>query len=171
MTDDPLTRHDIDADFQPVGKPGEEIPGDFDQRGSLMREPESYERIIEGLKLASDGARHLAIWGEGPEWNGLAVIYDKVRMLIAKLGRFNRPSDTRDSLALMTDASLPRREAYARVTAGLKMASAGCSQMALAHRMDMRWSLWSEQLQRLRDGANALAKSKSAEWSCLWMPH
>ena len=73
---------DIDT---PEPTPGTEIAGDFERRGTKMSERQSYERAIEGLKLASDGCRNLAAY-----FNRAGAYADCVAGLRPVLGAMHR---------------------------------------------------------------------------------
>jgi hypothetical protein len=57
--------------------------GDPVRQGSLMNERQSYERVIEGLKIASDAAMHLLKQeGDKPfDWRSIATKLDQARRI------------------------------------------------------------------------------------------
>lgn len=152
LDQDPEVEEFVDTDQHP----GDLNP--FDAPGSRMIEPDSYERIIEGLKLASDGCRHLAAWKDGPAWNLLAVLFDKGRRQIAEMGGIEAPADSVESRKILGGIVMMPAEAAKRVYSGLTDAHDGCRQMATAHRMDLRWLGYANQFRDLRDKTRDLAR-------------
>ncbi len=146
---------DLDPDFTPT----EAV--EQDKRGTLMREFESYERIIDGLKSASDGARHMARWQAPDLWNALAAFLDQLRRAVVKESGFDRPGDARDSQQVFGGEGLTWPEANSRLSNGLKSAAAGARQIALGQRMDLRWTGYANRFDSLRDKAHAMALAAS----------
>src|SRR5262245_20558020 len=73
--------------FNPAEIGGEPVdPVVVDKRGTLMIERESYERVIEGLKQAADGAQHLTMARQDGSWRNLAKMFDNLRSGVARLG-------------------------------------------------------------------------------------
>lgn len=129
-----------------------------------MLEVDSYDRLIEGLKSASDGARNLSPRLQDEMWDVLADLLDKVRVAIARDGGLNRPSDTdRTARKRGSSAALSAIEAYTRVYDGLHAASGAARQLATGHRMDVRWSVYAMHLEKLRDQSSEMVRRKSAE--------
>lgn len=137
-----------------------EIAGDFDRRGTLMSERQSYERVIEGGKLASDGCRNLAAYEHGDSWDALADIMDQLRARCAALSGANSPADAAPSLRKFTSSALTRNESYNRVYEGLGMMAGGARQLAACHRGDVRWSKIAYMAHALRDNAGQLLRMK-----------
>jgi hypothetical protein len=146
---------DLDPEFTPV----ENI--ERDHRGSIMREGESYERVVEGLKLASDGARNMARFREPDLWNPLAQYFDVLRRAIVQLAGLDRGTDARESQAAWGGSDVTVTEAMTRVTKGLKDAVAGANQIAQTQRMDVRWLMYANRFEKLRDKAQQLALAGS----------
>lgn len=113
--------------------------GDPIRRGTLMTERESYERIIEGHRLAADAARHLAKRERKAAWVTVANGLDEMRLHVMKLARIEdagfRP--TTDSSG---SGGLGWRNARDRFREGLRQAAGGCRQMATCHRGVLDWS-------------------------------
>ena len=140
-----------------------------DHRGSIMREFESYERIVEGLKKASDGARHMARWKNPDLWNALAQFLDQLRRAVVKEAGFDRPQDSKDSAQVFGGDGITWSDANTRLSTGLKDAGAGARQIANGQRMDLRWLRYANQFDRMRDKANEMAMASSplrvaAQW-------
>ena len=140
--------------------PGAEIAGDFDQRGTKMTERESYERVIEGLKLAADGCRNLATYFSREAWDAQADIFDKVRTAVVKLGGIELPGDATLTHKKYGGEALTRNESYSRVVDGLGQAAGGMLQIASGHRGDLRWSKLAFMAFSLRDTANKIVRMK-----------
>jgi hypothetical protein len=144
------------AAFDPAAAaPAEEVSQDH--RGTVMVEFESYERIVEGLKRASDGARNMARWSDPDLWNTIAGFFDQLRRAIVQLSGYNRLQDAKDSAQAFGGEGLSRSDAQSRILTGLRDAEGGASQIAQAQRMDLRWHYYATQFRSLRDKANKLA--------------
>ena len=156
---------DDTAEFDPAASVTEEVQQDH--RGSIMREFESYERIVEGLKLASDGARNMVQFARDQDkkdaWNKSASFFDQIRRAIVQDSGYNRLVDTQDSKQVFGGEGMTWSTANSRILTGLKDAEAGASQIALGQRLDLRWTRYSNLLRSLRDKAGQLA----IQWSPL----
>lgn len=155
MTDEPIV--DEDPEFNPI----ESVEAESGHRGTIMRELESYERLIDGLKMASDGARHMARHQAPDSWNKLASFLDSVRKAVIRDGGFDRPADGVESTLQVGSSGQSFTEAQSRIGSGLRMASAGAEQIAQCQRMDLRWLRYATQLRKLRDDAHKLAMQES----------
>ena len=142
------------AAFDPQAPVTESI--EKDRRGTLMVEFESYERIVEGLKKASDGARNMARFKNPDLWNRLAQFLDQVRRAIVQDAGYNRLTDAKDS-QVAVGGDMTWTDANTRIVTGLKDASAGARQIALGQRMDLRWTRYANQLDAMRDKAHEMA--------------
>lgn len=132
-----------------------------DKRGSLMTEFESYERVVEGLKLASDGARHMARHRPPDPWNKLAMFLDSLRKAIMQESGFNRLQDAKTSHEAWSGAPLSVTQAHSRLMDGLKGAAAGAKQISLCQRMDLKWTLYAERFELMKKQAHELALATS----------
>jgi hypothetical protein len=127
-----------------------------DHRGSVMAEFESYERIVEGLKKASDGARNMARFKNPDLWNALAAFLDQLRRAVVQEAGFDRPQDKRESQQVF-GGDMSWSDANSRILTGLKDAGAGARQIALGQRMDLRWTRYANQFDAMRDKAHDMA--------------
>jgi hypothetical protein len=157
---------DDTAAFDPATPVTEEVAQE--KRGTLMREFESYERIVEGLKLASDGARNMARWKNPDLWNALAAFLDQLRKAVVQEAGFNRPEDAKDS-AQVFGGEMSWTDANSRILNGLRDAGNGARQIALGQRMDLRWTRYANQFDMMRDKAHDMAIASSplrvaSEW-------
>ena len=143
------------AEFDPAAPVTEAV--EQDHRGSVMREFESYERIVEGLKRASDGARHMARWRSPGLWNALAQFLDQLRRAVVQEAGFDRPQDRKDSVQQFGGDGLTWSDANSRLLTGLRDAESGASQIALGQRMDLRWTRYANQFRSMRDKAHDMA--------------
>lgn len=107
-----------------------------------MIERESYERVIEGLRISADAAQHLA--AREPQaaglWRATSGKLDQVRRIAvqkAGLGLVLREQETRrkDGGDVMR-----YKDARARFREGLQQASGGARQLATCFRADIGWS-------------------------------
>jgi hypothetical protein len=143
------------------GEPQEAVV--VDRRGTLMRERESYERVIEGLKMASDGAQHLAQSRQQGNWRTLANVFDKIRTAVARLGGMRTEgTDATPSQEKFNADHMGVHAAYDRVYRGLDMAAKGARQVATCHRGDLRWSVYASKIEVLRDQCSKLIRMKQS---------
>lgn len=130
-----------------------------DKRGILMREFESYERVIEGMKRAADGARHRAVCSTreaGEAWNMLADQMDKGRQIAVRLSGFNRMMDGKPSDKVFGGETLTLVDATTRISQGLKNAAAGARQIANCQRMSLEWLRLAQVFDHFADRAKEL---------------
>lgn len=149
MTEEIPTPDDFDEPSEPIEK---------DKRGTVMAELESWERIIEGLKMAADGARHMARYGKRDECNRFASYLDQLRRAVIRDGGFDRPADATASVVQFGGEGIPLPQACRRVAEGLKMSAAGADQIAQCQRLDMRWVLYAQRFRTLADIEAKLAR-------------
>jgi hypothetical protein len=150
--------------FNPADIGGEPTePVVVDKRGTLMVERESYERVIEGLKMASDGAHHLTQSRQDTKWRTLAQVFDKIRAAVAKLGGMGTEGTDTKAVAEQWNAQhMGVHAAYDRVYRGLDMACKGARQIATCHRGDLRWSKYAQMIEGLRDQCGRLIRMRQA---------
>ena len=124
--------------------------GDPVRQGTLLTEKESYERVIEGLKMASDAAVHLAkaepVYFD--KWRGVASKLDQARRICvqhAGLGLTMKEKVTSD----VTGDPMPWRRARDRFRDGLVQASGGLRQLATCFRGELKWSKMAQSLEDL----------------------
>jgi len=123
------------AAFDPSEGVAEDVAQD--KRGVLLTDFQSYERIIEGLKLAADSARHRAYRNEQNsrvKWDAVADKLDKARQITVRASGFNRLQDGNPSLRIFGGEVMNRSLAASRIKTGLKDAAAGCRQVSNCHR-------------------------------------
>lgn len=154
MTDEPIAGIDTE----------ETAPVVVDKRGVLMRERESYERVIEGLKMASDGAHHLHQSRQDGNWHQMTQIFDKLRAAIARLGGLSTEAvDSNPTTELWSAKTMGIHASYDRVYRGLDMAQKGARQVASCHRGDLKWSMYAMAIEKLRDQSSVLIRMKQAK--------
>jgi hypothetical protein len=159
MANEIATEQPDNPDLDPEFTPPEQVAQDH--RGSVMFEYESYERVVEGLKLASDGARNMARFRDADAWNMLAQYFDSLRKAIVQLAGLDRGADAKETTAKWGGEGISPSASMTRVTRGLKDAAAGSNQIAQAQRMDIRWLKYAGKFDDLRDKAQALALAGS----------
>lgn len=126
--------------------------------GTRMIEKESYERVIEGLKMASDACMHLAKQEpkEAVMWQDIGRKLDRLRLAACKLAGL-------DLTMKQLESQDVRGEAYAwrfardRLLQGIKQASGGMRQLAVCFRADFQWSVMAQSLERSEKKLRALA--------------
>lgn len=131
------------------GRDGDPLP---DPKSVAMIEYESYERVIEGLKIAADSAKHLA--RREPQrkavWLSMSIKLDQVRRIAvqyAGLGLVLKEKETGE----VHGEGLEWRDARTRFRYGLKQAEGGCRQLAVSHRGDIAFSKMANELHALHD--------------------
>jgi hypothetical protein len=162
------------AAFDPDAPAAEEVAQD--KRGILQTDFQSYERTIEGLKRAADGARHRAAVnhrGAAESWNALADKIDKGRQIAVRLSGFNRPEDGQPTKRLFGGKTLSLVEATTRISTGLREAAAGCRQISNCHRsvgngskedVGFSWLRLAIALDRIGDDVKELERRLSMLW-------
>lgn len=134
-----------------------------DPRMIAMTERESYERIIEGLKLASDAAAHLA--RREPEnhavWRLLALKLDQMRRIAVGLAGIDLPMRQKETEEVRGEAQ-QWRPARDRFRQGIRQAAGGMRQLATCFRLDLRWANMARTLEYMQSKMTAAAKRKTA---------
>lgn len=115
--------------------------GDLIRHGTLMLERESYERVIEGLKMISDACAHLIRHEplKADYWRNFMTRMDQARRICvqyAGLGLVLKENET----AELRGEPLPWRRCRQRFLEGVEQAAGGCRQLATCHRGDLWWS-------------------------------
>lgn len=136
-------------------------PVDFESRGTAMTERESFERVVEGLKMAADGARHLAFLQEDDRWDYLAENFDAIRVQCVGISGASTPDRIRPTQKVY-GSMLNIRAAFERLLTGLKQASGGARQMGVGHRGEMAWVNFAQAILGFEDKAKALMKKHRA---------
>lgn len=130
---------------------GDPLP---DPKAVAMREREAYERVVEGLAIAADRAKHCA--RREPErlamWMQMAANLDQVRRMAVQMAgitdtiTLNPTGDVRGEGMGWGDA----RKQFAD---GLKQAAGGARQLAIVFRGDPMWLKLARQIEGLGDKA------------------
>lgn len=125
--------------------------------GTRMIEKESYERVIEGLKMAADACMHLA--KQEPQdcetWKGIGQKLDNMRLSACKLAGL-------DVAMRQLETQGARGNPYAwkhareRLLNGIRQASGGMRQLAVCFRVELRWSIMAQTLDRSENKLRAL---------------
>lgn len=120
------------------GRDGDPLP---DPKSVEMRERESYERVIEGLKIAADAAKHLA--RREPQrlsmWMVMSTKLDQARKIAVQKAGIEFDGKVRESGDVRGEG-LDWTDARNRFRFGLKQAEGGCRQLAVVHRGDYEWT-------------------------------
>ncbi len=126
--------------------------GDPPRQGTRMIEYESYERVIEGLRIAADRCMHIAKWEPTPNLvevrRGMALRLDQCRRACiqhAGIDDVIRSSPTGD----VRGEPLPWKQARNELLEGLTQAAGGARQLATCFRIDLLWSEVARQLENL----------------------
>lgn len=139
------------------GTDGDPLP---DPRGTKMAELESYERVIEGLKVAADACMHLA--RHEPKdtltWKAIGMLLDKVRLQATSLGGVGLTMRQQETSPDVRGDPLGWRDARKRFLDGLRQATGGMRQLAVCFRSEMRWALMAGELERRQKAFEALLR-------------
>ena len=145
--------------------------GDPVLQGTKMIERESYERVVEGLKMAADACAHIAftckshgLVEEGVLWARRAMAIDKVRVAAVKCAGIedNIRSHLTDEVRR---GAMPFAVSRRRLNEGLMQAGGGMRQLATCFRMDGRWSAMATMTENME------RNWRSPRRSALYMPH
>ena len=132
FSDEPKQRIIVDAN------------GDPERQGTLMIERQSYERLIEGLKIAADAAMHMACRAateaEANSRVRLALHLDKCRLICVEHAGVEDRIGQRQTEVVRGREPMRWREARERLLFGLNQASGGARQLATCFRIDLTWS-------------------------------
>ena len=122
-----------------------------DESAVQMLERDSYERVVEGLAIAADRAKHCAR-GEPSRfsmWMALADKLDKVRKAAVELaGLSEKPVQQSGDVRGEAIDWLTARKQF---NEGLKQAAGGARQIAIVHRGDAFWLTIARQIDQLAD--------------------
>lgn len=153
MTDKPINPLEAENNnLVPRDAAGDPLP-----LGTRMIERESYERVIEGLKIAAEGAAHLAVHEYRVRnaqtcaaYSGLARRLDQVRLLAVDVAGLDETAMRQRETQEVRKEPLRFLQAKRRLREGLKQAAGGMRQLATCHRNDLRWSMMAESLEELQ---------------------
>lgn len=128
------------------GSDGDPVPH---PSGTRMIEHESYERVIEGLKMAADACAHLAKNEplKGSVWQDIAQMLDRMRNECVKLAGSELVT-TQEETKRVRGEPYSWRKARERFLDGIKQATGGMRQLATCFRGDFNWSFMAQQLER-----------------------
>jgi len=149
-----MTETILDPNGNPAPEPERKIEldanGDPIRQGSLMIERQSYERVIDGLRITAEACAHLM--KHEPEnaiqWRGYMVRFDKARKICvqhAGLGLVMKEKETSE----VRGEPLPWRQCRDRFLEGVVQASGGARQLATCFRGDLWWSQMAESLEAM----------------------
>ena len=144
-----------------LGPDGDPIPH---PGGTRMIEVESYERVIEGLKMAADACAHLAKQEpeHGQTWRDIGKLIDQQRLRacqLAGLGLTMRQQETKDA----SGNPYSWRKARDRFLDGMRQATGGMRQLATCFRGDMQWSFMAQVMESQTESFRALLYGRRAK--------
>lgn len=154
----------LGPDGLPAGAPEQHIEtdsnGELIRQGSLMNERQSYERVIEGLRMISDACAHLIRHEplQTEHWRGFMTRFDKARLICvqqAGLGLSMKEKETPE----LRGEPLPWKQCRQRFLDGVEQAAGGCRQLATCHRGDLWWSTMAATLDDLARKIHALRRA------------
>lgn len=151
---------DTSNDLVVRGTDGDPLP---DPRGTRMIERESYERVVEGLKMAADACAHLAKHEpkHGETWKSIGALLDRMRLEAVKLAGLDLTMKQTETQGVRGDP-VGWRAARDRFLDGIRQATGGMRQLATCFRGDFTWSFMAQQLETHERQFRALLVGKSA---------
>lgn len=130
------------------------------EKSIRMLEADTYDRLVHGLRTASEGARDIAARGDGM-WDVFGDMLDKIRAGMTRAAHRGKPTDADPTLRRRgSDPTQQIMPSYQNIYGGLDAAAKAARQMATGHRMDLRWSVWARDLERLRDKASLMIRKQ-----------
>lgn len=122
-----------------------------------MIEKESYERVMEGLKMSADACMHLAKQEpqDGEKWKAIGQLLDKVRFEAAKLAGVDLVMKQMETQGARGNPYAWKR-ARTRFLDGIRQATGGMRQLATCFRGDFRWSILAQGLEQREKAFRAL---------------
>lgn len=151
--DEPLVEYSAPEDARRTDVAGPDT-------GIRMTESDSYERMIDGMRRASEGARCLACYIDRDGFDLLASTLDKLRFGMVRLAARPRPNDA-DSTHPKHVTRQTRIEGYNQLFEGLRDAAACARQFGTGHRGHLQWTLVAGRLDELRDKAGELVRRRT----------
>lgn len=149
MTDDPTPIPGTPEanDLVVRGTDGDPLPDR--SRLTAMIEIESYERVIEGLKMSADACMHLAKQEpqHGDTWKSIGQMLDKLRLQACQLAGLQLAMQQRETQGARGNP-YTWRKARARFLNGLQQSIGGMRQLATCFRGDFNWALMAQELDR-----------------------
>ncbi len=147
-----MTDEILDLDGLPAAAPEQVIEtdanGDPIRQGSLMDERQSYERVIDGLKMVSDACAHLIRHEplKAEYWRGFMTRMDQARRICVQYAGLGLAMREKETSGDLRGDPLPWRQCRQRFLDGVVQASGGCRQLATCHRGDLWWTRMADTL-------------------------
>jgi hypothetical protein len=134
--------------------------GDPVRQGSLMDERQSYERVIEGLKMISDACAHLIRHEplKAEYWRGFMTRMDQARRICVQYAGLGLAMQQNETAELRGDP-LPWKQCRQRFLDGVTQAAGGCRQLATCHRGDLWWTKMADTLDDLARKLHAMRRA------------
>jgi hypothetical protein len=134
--------------------------GDPVRQGTIMDERQSYERVIEGLRMISDACAHLIRHEplQAEQWRAFMTRFDKARKICVQQAGLGLVIQVNETQELRGDP-LPWRQCRQRFLDGVVQAAGGCRQLATCHRGDLWWTQMAETLDDMARKLNAMRRA------------
>jgi hypothetical protein len=163
MTDDlappPIPGTPEANDLVVRGTDGDPLPDR--SRFTSMVEIESYERVIEGLKMSADACMHLAKQEpqHGETWKSIGQTLDKLRVQACHLAGLTLAMQQKETQGTRGNP-YTWRKARDRFLNGLQQSIGGMRQLATCFRADFQWAVMAQELDRRERSFRALLYGK-----------
>lgn len=169
MSEDNLKLNTEPNDLVIRGEDGDPLP-----QGTRMIEKESYERVIDGTRIAAEACARLARMESEHfiYWNTFRGNLDNVRRIAMSISGLPSAPFKETGEFMQSDVGA-WRTARDRFHEGIKQAAGGARQMATCHRSDLSWSRIASSLEQMRDKLGAITRGtvkKARASGKLWMP-
>ena len=147
--------------------------GDVINPGTRLIEKESYERVIDGLRMAAEGcAHHAAHDPREPFWRMMMGMYDKLRRMAIQQAGLDDVIRARETRLPGASDALGFQAAHARIYEGLVQAEGGMRQLGTCHRGDFVFARMAETLasMKVKMQARMQARKRRVVSDLLWTP-
>ncbi len=142
--------------------------------GTRMLERDSYDRVIDGLRIGAEAAAHLTITDAefADYWRRLMKTLDGLRRAAMNVSGLDLTMKFAETVEPRS-AFMPWRKARDRLHEGIKQAAGGMRQLAGCHRGDMVYSRMANDLESMQAKikASSTQRAKAAtRRGKLWIP-
>lgn len=168
MTDEPAVKNDLVV----RGEDGDPIADPVSVR---MFEKDSYERVIEGLKIAADAAAHLVRTENehAAYWNKQRRNLDMVRKICMQYAGLEASITFKETNEMRNTSGLSWRQGRDRFRDGIKQVAGGMRQLATCHRKDLVWAKMAADMESMSTklAAKTVNKARQAnQRGLIWLP-
>lgn len=134
--------------------------GDPLLQGTRMLERESYERVVEGLRMITDACAHLIRHEplNAKVWRGYMTRFDQARRICVQHAGIGLVMKEKETVEVRGEP-MPWRQCRQRFLEGVVQAAGGCRQLATCFRNDFWWSQMANTLDDMSRKLSAARRS------------